>query len=163
MWIRSEAREPQADCEFFRTNNMSLTYQPFAQTPAVERLNHDLHMNVSDGERLLGGVLGFGVVAAGLSRDGLVRWGYCSPAARCYGAALRGTARSMRNSIWINATADPPSAAIEGLTSKRRSRSRARPMHGQSRQSRCGSLDDRDFVLLIASVVLRAASTAGAY
>jgi len=53
---------------------MSLTYQPFAQTPDVDRLSHELKMNVSDGERLASGLLGAGLAAAALSRGGLTRW-----------------------------------------------------------------------------------------
>ncbi len=53
---------------------MSLTYQPFALTPEVDRLSHDLQMNLSDGERVLSGVVGFGLTAAGLARRGLSRW-----------------------------------------------------------------------------------------
>ncbi len=53
---------------------MSLTYQPFAQTPEVDRLRHDLQMNLPDGERVLSGVIGVGLTAAGLARGGLARW-----------------------------------------------------------------------------------------
>lgn len=52
----------------------SLTYQPFAQTPEVDRLRHDLQMNLPDGERVFSGVLGFALTAAGLARGGLTRW-----------------------------------------------------------------------------------------
>lgn len=53
---------------------MSLTYQPFAQTPEVDRLSHDLQMNLPDGERILSGVIGLGLTGAGLAREGLTRW-----------------------------------------------------------------------------------------
>jgi uncharacterized membrane protein len=53
---------------------MSLTYQPFAETPAVERLSRDLQMNLSDRERIVSGVLGLGLAGAGLARDGFTRW-----------------------------------------------------------------------------------------
>ena len=53
---------------------MSLTYQPFAQTPDVDRLRHDLQMNLPDGERVVSGVLGLGLAAAGLARGGFARW-----------------------------------------------------------------------------------------
>lgn len=53
---------------------MSLTYQPFAQTPEVDRLSHDLQMNLPDGERVLSGVFGIGLTAAGLARGGVTRW-----------------------------------------------------------------------------------------
>jgi uncharacterized membrane protein len=54
---------------------MSLTYQPFAQTPEVDRLSHDLGMNLPDAERVVSGAVGFGLVAAGLARSGVFRWG----------------------------------------------------------------------------------------
>jgi uncharacterized membrane protein len=53
---------------------MSLTYQPFAKTPEVDRLQHDLQMNVPEGERMLGGMLGLGLAAAGLASRGPARW-----------------------------------------------------------------------------------------
>lgn len=53
---------------------MSLTYQPFAQTPDVDRLRQDLQMNLPDSERVFSGVLGLGLAAAGLARGGLTRW-----------------------------------------------------------------------------------------
>lgn len=52
----------------------SLTYQPFANTPEVDRLRHDLRMNLPDAERVLSGVIGFGLTAAGLARGGMTRW-----------------------------------------------------------------------------------------
>ncbi|MDB6170746.1 MAG: hypothetical protein JWL59_57 [Chthoniobacteraceae bacterium] len=53
---------------------MPLTYQPFAQVPAVEELRHDLEMNVSDNERLLSGGIGAGLIAMALSGSGFSRW-----------------------------------------------------------------------------------------
>lgn len=53
---------------------MPLTYTPFADTPSVDRLSEDLHMNLSESERLVSGVAGFGLAAAGLVRGGLTRW-----------------------------------------------------------------------------------------
>jgi uncharacterized membrane protein len=55
---------------------MSLTYTPFAREPALNRLNQDLRMNVSDSERLVSGVLGLGLAVAGLTRSGLSRWAF---------------------------------------------------------------------------------------
>lgn len=53
---------------------MSLTYQPFAVAPEVDRLSHDLHMNLPDDERVLSGVVGLALTAAGFSRNGFTRW-----------------------------------------------------------------------------------------
>ena len=53
---------------------MSLTYQPFAETPEVDRLSHELQMNLPDGERVVSGMLGAGLTAAGLARGGFARW-----------------------------------------------------------------------------------------
>lgn len=53
---------------------MFLTYQPFVQAPEVDRLSRDFHMNLADGERMLSGVIGIGLTAAGLARGGLARW-----------------------------------------------------------------------------------------
>jgi uncharacterized membrane protein len=53
---------------------MSLTYQPFAEISEVQRLSRDLHMNVSEGERLVSGVLGATLGAAAISRGGATRW-----------------------------------------------------------------------------------------
>ena len=52
---------------------MGLTYQPFAETPAVDGLRADLEMNVSDAERIASGVLGVALVSAGITRGGLSR------------------------------------------------------------------------------------------
>ena len=64
---------------------MSLTYQPFAQTPDVDRLSRDLQMNLPDGERVASGVLGLGLAAAALARAGFARWALLLPG----GALLR--------------------------------------------------------------------------
>jgi uncharacterized membrane protein len=53
---------------------MALTYQPFSQTPEIERLSEELHRNIPDSERVLSGALGTALVAAGVSRSGLTRW-----------------------------------------------------------------------------------------
>ncbi len=53
---------------------MSLTYQPFAQTPQLDELKHDLQMNVPNRERVPSGVVGASLIAAGLARHGLARW-----------------------------------------------------------------------------------------
>jgi uncharacterized membrane protein len=52
---------------------MSLTYQPFSDTPVVDRLASDLRMNVSDPERLASGVLGAAVASAALAERGFAR------------------------------------------------------------------------------------------
>jgi hypothetical protein len=57
-----------------RFHVMSLTYQPFAQTPQVEELRQDLEMNVSDNERILSGGVGAGLIAMALSGSGFSRW-----------------------------------------------------------------------------------------
>ncbi len=54
--------------------SMSLTYQPFAESPAVDDLKRELRMNVSDEERVASGVLGLGLSAVALGRDGFARW-----------------------------------------------------------------------------------------
>lgn len=53
---------------------MSLTYQPFAQIPEVDRLSHELQMNLSDGERVISGGVGLGLALAGLANGGVIRW-----------------------------------------------------------------------------------------
>lgn len=54
---------------------MPLTYQPFAQTPEVDRLSRDLQMNVPDSERIASGLLGLWLAAAAeRSRSGIARW-----------------------------------------------------------------------------------------
>lgn len=42
---------------------ISLTYQSFAQIPDVDRLSHDLHMNVPGRERVASGLLSMGLMA----------------------------------------------------------------------------------------------------
>ena len=53
---------------------MALTYQPFADVPEVAKLAHELHMNVSDGERLGSGFVAVRFLAAGVGRRGVSRW-----------------------------------------------------------------------------------------
>jgi uncharacterized membrane protein len=53
---------------------MSLTYTPFADTPAVAALSRDLHMNVPDHERVFSGISGIALIGAALSRSGAGRW-----------------------------------------------------------------------------------------
>lgn len=53
---------------------MSLTYRPFAQTPAVETLRQDLQMNLPDRERVMSGAVGIGLTALGVAREGFARW-----------------------------------------------------------------------------------------
>ena len=53
---------------------MSLTYQPFAHVPGLDRLGRDLSMNISDNERMVSGALGVGFTIAGLQCRSPVRW-----------------------------------------------------------------------------------------
>lgn len=53
---------------------MSLTYQPFSETPQVENLRHELLVNLSDNERGISGILGAAFIAAGLARAGIAKW-----------------------------------------------------------------------------------------
>lgn len=54
--------------------NMSLTYQPFAETPALDQLNEDLQMNVSERGRFVSAVLGAALGLGGLVRGGPSAW-----------------------------------------------------------------------------------------
>lgn len=53
---------------------MPLTYQPFSETPAIDRLNQDLYMNVSDHDRWFSALLGAGLAFSGLTQRGAARW-----------------------------------------------------------------------------------------
>jgi len=53
---------------------MSLTYQPFAEIPDVDRLGNDLRMSVPDGERIASGFIGAGLAGASLARGGWSSW-----------------------------------------------------------------------------------------
>lgn len=52
----------------------TLTYAPFAETPAVAELGQELHMNLSDRERLVSTISGTALFASGLARTGFARW-----------------------------------------------------------------------------------------
>ena len=53
---------------------MPLTYQPFESVPELRELQSDLKMNVGNGERIVGGIAGVSLVAAGVFRRGVTRW-----------------------------------------------------------------------------------------
>jgi uncharacterized membrane protein len=53
---------------------MSLTYSPFAETPAVAEIAEDLRMNLPDSERIASGIFGVALAGAALSRVGPARW-----------------------------------------------------------------------------------------
>lgn len=53
---------------------MSLTFTPFSNEPAVDKLAQDLRKNVPDSERLASGVFGLTLVTAATSRTGVARW-----------------------------------------------------------------------------------------
>lgn len=52
---------------------MSLTYQPFANAPEVQKIDADLRMNVADDERIISAAAGGGLILAALMRGGLGR------------------------------------------------------------------------------------------
>ena len=52
---------------------MGLKYQPF-NTPSIEALSHDLHMNVPDYERIGSGLIGIGLIRAARHFRGMPRW-----------------------------------------------------------------------------------------
>ncbi len=56
---------------------MPLTQQPFAHSPELDRLGHDLFTNISDPERAGSAALGVGLALAGLKSGGLMRWLLC--------------------------------------------------------------------------------------
>jgi uncharacterized membrane protein len=53
---------------------MPLTFQPFAETPALNELEKDLEKNVGSNERTFSNALGAILLAASLGRGGLMRW-----------------------------------------------------------------------------------------
>ncbi len=53
---------------------MSLTYQPFAELPEIEKLGEDLRMNLSDEERFGSAALGAAMIGYGLVRNAETRW-----------------------------------------------------------------------------------------
>jgi hypothetical protein len=56
---------------------MSLSYQPFAESPEVKLLQRELEMNVPERERVLNGVLAATFARAALSRcGGFARGGF---------------------------------------------------------------------------------------
>jgi len=57
-----------------RFGGMSLTYQPFAETPAINELEKDLGKNVGSGERTFSNALGAILLAASMGRRGLSKW-----------------------------------------------------------------------------------------
>ncbi len=58
----------------FRSDGMSLTYQPFESSPELREVASDLKMNVGDTERLVGGIAGLALLAAAINRRGTERW-----------------------------------------------------------------------------------------
>lgn len=53
---------------------MSLTTQPFADSPVVAALSRDLHMNVSDPERAVSALAGAALVATAIRRHSPLKW-----------------------------------------------------------------------------------------
>lgn len=53
---------------------MPLTQQPFAHVPELDRLGHELYVNVSENERVASATLGLGLVIAGMKFGGPLRW-----------------------------------------------------------------------------------------
>jgi hypothetical protein len=55
---------------------MALTYQPFAEAhdPRLEELDHELHMNIPDGERFVFGLAGAGLILFAGKFRGLPQW-----------------------------------------------------------------------------------------
>ncbi len=53
---------------------MSLTYQPFAVLPEIEKLAGDLQMNISDEERFGSAAIGAALLGYGLARNAVTRW-----------------------------------------------------------------------------------------
>ncbi|MEI9893215.1 MAG: DUF2892 domain-containing protein [Chthoniobacter sp.] len=69
---------------------MALTYQPFAEVPAVKKLSHELHRNVSDGERLGSGLAAMRFLTAGVARRGVFRWSLLLAGGVCLLRSLTG-------------------------------------------------------------------------
>jgi uncharacterized membrane protein len=53
---------------------MSLTYQPFADAPAVQELKRDLDMNISNNERIVSGLIGAALVGLALAGGRVGKW-----------------------------------------------------------------------------------------
>lgn len=90
---------------------MSLTYQPFAEVPAVQDLSHELHMNVPDAERTLSALAGVGLLTFGISRSGWDKWVWMG-----LGAALVGRGASGRCPWYSHIQVDRrhPTAGVQG-------------------------------------------------
>ncbi len=56
---------------------MSLTHQPFAHVPELDRLGNELIKNLSDHERAVSAALGVGLAIAGMKAWGPTRWLLC--------------------------------------------------------------------------------------
>ncbi len=53
---------------------MSLTYQPFAELPEIEKLSDDLYRNVPDSERMVSALAGASLFTLGLGGTGWTKW-----------------------------------------------------------------------------------------
>ncbi|MGV3661335.1 MAG: SRPBCC family protein [Prosthecobacter sp.] len=53
---------------------MSLTYQPFAELPEIEKLSDELYRNVPDTERIISGLAGAGLLTLGLGGTDWTKW-----------------------------------------------------------------------------------------
>jgi len=71
---------------------MALTYQPFSEAhdPHLEELDHELHMNIPDGERLLFGLAGAGLVLLAGKFRGVTQWLLIAAGTALARRALRG-------------------------------------------------------------------------
>lgn len=69
---------------------MPLTQQPFAHVPELDRLGHELYVNVSENERVASATLGLGLVIAGIKSMGPMRWLLCLAAGGLAHRALTG-------------------------------------------------------------------------
>lgn len=53
---------------------MSLTYQPFAEVPQLDEMAEELHMNVSNNERLGSAAAAIALLAFAVRQWGISRW-----------------------------------------------------------------------------------------
>lgn len=55
---------------------MALTYRPFSEThdPHLDELDHELHMNIPDGERFVFGLAGAGLILFAGKFRGVTQW-----------------------------------------------------------------------------------------